>query len=224
MGSAGRPQKDACDVECGQIDGRGLLVAGGDASPLLQAVDAALDRIALPLNLPVEGRCLPPRLPRRRRWCFWSFGTGITVLMPRLRRCSRISRGEYALSARSTTGLVRGRPMGRGTRKRVMTSVKEGASPACPAVRTKARGRQLPSAARWIFVVSPPRDRPMAWSTGSPADAPFFGPQPRADARARWWSQPKPPSYGRCPRRRGPSGRRTPAPQVPSRAHVRSLV
>lgn len=88
--------------------------------------------------------------------------TGITARMPRLLRCARIAREEYALSARTTSGLVRGRPRGRGRRRRAMASVKTGASPAWPAVRTNARGRQRASAARWIFVVSPPRERPMA--------------------------------------------------------------
>lgn len=57
-----------------------------------------------------------------------------------------------------------------------MTCSKAGASPAWPGVMTKASGRQPPSATRWIFVVSPPRDRPRAWSAGSPAGAPFDGP------------------------------------------------
>lgn len=98
---------------------------------------------------------LPPRLPRRRRWPRCSAGTGIVARMPRLLRCSRMARDEYALSARTASGRVRGRPRHRGTRRRAITSAKAGASPACPAVRWSARGRQLPSAARWIFVVSP---------------------------------------------------------------------
>lgn len=64
-----------------------------------------------------------------------------------------------------------GRPVRRGTRKRVMTCTNAGASPAWPGVSTKAGGLQRLSAARWILVVSPPRERPRAWSAGSP-----FGP------------------------------------------------
>lgn len=56
-----------------------------------------------------------------------------------------------------------------------MTWAKTGASPACPAVSMKASGRQWASEARWIFAVSPPRDRPMAWSAGSPAGPLFAG-------------------------------------------------
>lgn len=87
-----------------------------------------------------------------------------------------MAREEYALSARTTSGRVRGRPRGRGTRRRAITSGNAGASPACPAVRTKTRGLHRSSDARWTLVVSPPRDRPMAWSCGSPAGALFTGP------------------------------------------------
>lgn len=45
-----------------------------------------------------------------------------------------------------------------------------------PGAEVEGHGRQRPSAARWIFVVSPPRDRPMAWSTSSPAGLLFAGP------------------------------------------------
>jgi AcrR family transcriptional regulator len=38
FGSPSGPEEDTCDVESGQVDGRGLLVAGGDTSPLLEAV------------------------------------------------------------------------------------------------------------------------------------------------------------------------------------------
>jgi hypothetical protein len=75
----------------------------------------------------VEGGGLPPRLPRRLRLAFWSAGTGMTVRIPRCRRCARTAREEYALSARNTSGRVRGRPRERGTRKRAITSGKAGA-------------------------------------------------------------------------------------------------
>lgn len=85
-----------------------------------------------------------------------------------------LAREEYALSARTTSGRVRGRPTRRGMRSRAITSVKAGASPACPAVSTKARGRQLPSAARRIFVVSPPRERPMGVVSGLVGRSPLL--------------------------------------------------
>src|SRR6516164_4029767 len=44
----------------------------------------------------------------------------------------------------------------------------------CPAVTSAASGRPLPSLTRWIFVPKPPRDRPRAWSAGSPGGRFFF--------------------------------------------------
>ncbi|MFE5732928.1 hypothetical protein ACFQ7A_18735 [Streptomyces sp. NPDC056528] len=43
-------------MESGRLDGGGFLVAGGDAAPLLQSVDAPFDSVALPVGLAVEGR------------------------------------------------------------------------------------------------------------------------------------------------------------------------
>lgn len=57
-----------------------------------------------------------------------------------------------------------------------MTVVKAGASPACPAVTTRASGRARASLAGWTLVLRPPRERPMAWSAGSPRPpSPFAG-------------------------------------------------
>lgn len=60
--------------------------------------------------------------------------------MPLLRRWLRISREECALSARTASGLVRGRPRRRGTRRRAMTLRKAGASPACADHRACLQG------------------------------------------------------------------------------------
>ena len=43
-------------MESGQVDGGSLLVAGRNPSPLLQAVDASLDSVALLVCLAVESR------------------------------------------------------------------------------------------------------------------------------------------------------------------------
>jgi hypothetical protein len=42
-------------------------------------------------------------------------------------------------------------------------------SPAWPAVNLIATGHSVVSVKAWIFVVNPPRDRPIAWSAGSSA-------------------------------------------------------
>jgi hypothetical protein len=61
------PEEDACDVERSQVGGRALVVAGRDASPLFDPVDAAFDGVALPIGSLVEFGGRPPALPRRRR-------------------------------------------------------------------------------------------------------------------------------------------------------------
>lgn len=71
--SAGGPEEDASDMESGQVDGRGLRVARGDAAPLLQTVDAPFDGVdrvdhltmvppaATPLRSPVRELGRDPR-------------------------------------------------------------------------------------------------------------------------------------------------------------------
>lgn len=74
-----------------------------------------------------------------------------------------MAREEYARSARTARGRVRGLPGPlRGTRIRDITVSKAGASPAWSAVTVKARGRARPSAAKWTLVLSPPREHPIA--------------------------------------------------------------
>jgi hypothetical protein len=81
-----------------------------------------------------------------------------------------------------------------------MTVSKAGASPAWPAVTVRARGRAWPSAARWILVLSPPRERPSAWSVGTfRPSAPFSVLRRRAGGPGRRWSRTTRSS--RCRRR-----------------------
>jgi len=53
---------------------------------------------------------LPPREPLRARCPAWSEGSAITALIPRVRNSARFPREEYALSASTRSGRVRGRP------------------------------------------------------------------------------------------------------------------
>lgn len=57
-------------------------------------------------------RCVgrPPSRPRLRRWPTWSGGCGMTMRIPRRRRRARMAREEYARSARTARGRVRGLP------------------------------------------------------------------------------------------------------------------
>ena len=86
----------------------------------------------------------------------------MTALIPRLRRQARLAREEYALSAATASGRVRGRPTGPRTLTFSSTAMNRGLSAACPGVSTNAGGRQRRSAARWTLLVSPPRERPSA--------------------------------------------------------------
>ena len=56
-----------------------------------------------------------------------------------------------------------------------------GQSPACPAVSSRDPAPRPASTAAWILVPHPPRDRPRAWSSGSPSTR--STPSPRAPAR-----------------------------------------
>ena len=69
---------------------------------------------------------------------------------------------EYALSAITASGRVRGRPRPwRGTWMSASTCSSIAPSLRWPPVTTFASGRPRPSTALWILVVSPPRDLPM---------------------------------------------------------------
>jgi len=72
----------------------------------------------------------PPADPRFLRCAAWSAFSGITALMPRLRRWARLAREEYALSAATAPGRVRGRPTGPRTFTLARTAANCGLSPA----------------------------------------------------------------------------------------------
>ena len=64
---------------------------------------------------------------------------------------------------------MRGRPFPlRATRKAAMSWANIGLSWTLPPVSRTTRTRPAPSVSACTFVVNPPRDRPIAWSAGSP--------------------------------------------------------
>ena len=86
----------------------------------------------------------------------WSEGSAITAPMPRERSRARLERDEYALSARTRTGRVRGRPgPTRGTAIASSSGANIGESPPWPGPRSTTRGRPLPSHRWWILVRQP---------------------------------------------------------------------
>jgi hypothetical protein len=84
-----------------------------------------------------------------------------------------------------------------GTRMASRTASNCGESPRCPAVITTDKGFCPCSTARWILLVSPPRERPRPWSAGSmkipPGGSfwrsPFSLPRRRAGGPGRRWSR-----------------------------------
>ncbi len=107
-------------------------------------------------------------MPRRLRLAIWSDPSGITMLIRLRRGRLRFAAEEYALSAITHSGVRRGALLSRrGTMIPSRTCASIGLSPACPGVSSSDKPRPFPSTTKWALVVSPPRERPIAWSTGS---------------------------------------------------------
>ncbi len=98
----------------------------------------------------------------------------MTQRIRRRRRQARLPFEQYALSASTRRGRVRGRPASkRGTRIRSSTAANCRLCPRCPAVIRIDSGLRPCSHPRCSFVVHPPRERPNVWSDGSaPATPP----------------------------------------------------
>lgn len=87
--------------------------------------------------------------------------------------------------------------MGLGRRTCSMAGMKCRVSESCPGDSVKVSGHPFRSQTMWILVVSPPRLRPRAWSTGS-----WYPPFYRLQRRREWRGSTSSRS-SRCP---GPSG------------------
>jgi hypothetical protein len=132
---------------------REFVVTGCDASPVLQAAEHALDEITLAIG---------DLVGVLRVGLF-----GMTGTVPRSRRKRRSPSLSQAASA------ARQRPRGTALIKAVATRT----SPRWPGVTSMAIGRPRESTMAWIFVVRPPRERPIAC-----ASAPLFRPPPNGRA------------------------------------------
>lgn len=150
-------------MECGLVGDGEFVGSCGQTTPLLEAVDAPFDGVALLVCLAVEaGRSAAESASPQ----------AVTELVGRLRDdCTDAPASQVAADGaggvravgQNGQGRVRGLPEPvRGRWMRDITVSKAGASPAWPAVTVKARGRARPSAARWTLVLSPPRERPSA--------------------------------------------------------------
>ncbi len=88
----------------------------------------------------------------------------MVCLICRRRRYRRLRCDEYALPSLRWSGRGRGGHRPGGGRERVPGPRPSAGITLLAGASSTARGRSLPAPARWIFVVSPPRERPRASS------------------------------------------------------------
>ena len=130
-------------MQAGEEIARGFFIAGRDASELFDELKETLDEVALGIESEVAiASALAVRLWRDDRLDGSHFealdeGVGVVPLSPR--RAS-----GWASAARASAWVI---------------------SWTWPPVRRSANGLPKASTITWILVVSPPRERPMAWST-----------------------------------------------------------
>ena len=147
--SSFEPGECADEVEAREEIARGLLVAGGDGPEMLDGIEKALDEIALGIKREVAvafdlavGFRRDDRLDGAH---FEAVDEAVAVIAPRVKPEGRL------LSARSACGSI--------------WAVSASAwvmSWTWPPVRLSANGFPKASTMAWIFVVRPPRERPMA--------------------------------------------------------------
>lgn len=145
------------------VGGCGFVVAGGDGAVLFEALEAAFDHVAASVGVRVE-----------RGWAACGLAAAVSVGL--LVGTFGNGRGDAAAAQVCTDGAAavalvcqysagpgQGRPWpGRGIRIPASTWVNTVQSLTLPAVNTTDNGRPRLSQARWILVVGPPRDRPIA--------------------------------------------------------------
>jgi hypothetical protein len=81
-------------VNSGEVAFGGCVISRRYTSPGLELVDGALDGVAVAVEIRVVGEGRPPWLPFLARFAAWSFFSGMTALMRRLRRWVRLAREE----------------------------------------------------------------------------------------------------------------------------------
>lgn len=194
------PHQERCEGDGCLVGLGGLLVACGDAAPLLQAAEAPLHHVATLADPAVEGgRASAPAA---------AAGPVANLIGP-----FRNGVGDAPAPQPGADGLravslvaddVRGAGPGParpgpllGTRMASITDVNWVRSLVFPPVTVKASGRPAASHARWTLLVGPPLDRPRAGLR-----SPHFGPRRHAGGHGRRWSRPTPATQ--CPRPRPP--------------------
>ena len=168
-------------MDGGEEVARGLVVAGGDGTKLLEFGEEVLDEVTRLVDvLVVVARQSPVCLGRDHR-----------RFAGRSQRRDDPLVGIERFVGDQRVGLHRGQEVVGADQ--IMRS---------PPVRKKLTGLPSASTRAWILVLNPPRDRPIAWS--SPA---FFGRQRCADGHAQWCCRS---SHIHCRRQRKVAGRPSP--------------
>jgi hypothetical protein len=163
-----QPGEDCGEDDSASVGESELVVAGGQATPLLEGVEGSFDDVAALVGVGVEGGWSAAAGPA-------SGAGGLLVVglgdhrgdAAGARRCAVAARGVRlvrdhllragARAARPSAGNLQDSSSGRNI----------GESPPWPGPSSRTSGRPRPSQRWWIFVDSPPRERPMAWSGGS---------------------------------------------------------
>lgn len=143
-----RPHPERCEGDGCLVGLGGFVVAGGDPSPLFQAVEAAFDHVA-PFVEVLEGRWAPAAMaaPEPVADLVGPFRDGVADTAPPEPGPDRF--GAVALVAEDVVGPRRGRPgPRRGTRIASITAVNWMQSLVFPPVTVKASGRPRESHAR----------------------------------------------------------------------------
>ena len=138
-----------------------LVVASGDATPLLETPETTLDGVAFAVAVLVEGRRPTPGRSFRLATSdlVAAFGDGVRdSAFPQVFSGARVRVRLVGQQAKrcGVVGAVR-----------VEQRRQVGVVPACPGESSSVSGQQNVSVRVWILVLSPPRERPSAWSAGS---------------------------------------------------------
>lgn len=145
-----RPHQERCEGDGCLVGLGGLVVAGRDAAPLLEAVEAPFHDVATLVELLVEGRRAPASAaaPEPVADLVGPLGNGVSDAVPPQPGAYRA--GAVALVAQHMRGpRTRGRPgPRRGTRIASITVVNWVQSLVLPPVSTKASRRPKASQAR----------------------------------------------------------------------------
>jgi hypothetical protein len=146
------------------VDGQ-LVVAAGEAAPLFEGVEPAFDDVAVAVEVRVVAD-QPSAAAATVRGLVGGLGDdSVNAATVQQRAVTATAVGLVGDQVRRPGS----RPAGAesGTARSASRTGSTGLSLACPGPACTTNGRPRPSTRTCSFVVSPPRDRRMAWSSGS---------------------------------------------------------